>query len=200
MPHAKRPTVFLFLSAFVGLLVSAILAFVNTVQRHANHLLSMSLHYLVAPCAYLYVRSVLHEEIRFHRFDWLYFVPFGPHTLALLPFLPHSAACKFHYLQLLLVDMAGVTKQQEGLLPACYQPVLKFGLGTAYGRLQGRRLWRFGRQAPAARRTPPRKRGPAALAARVYTAQPAPLSARAAGQAAAAGWHLRSHFRRFGAG
>ena len=183
MPHAELLTVFMFLSAFVGLLVSVILAFVNTVQRHANRLLSVSLfsvslfaltsallinhsiflvphlfranmplHYLVAPCAYLYVRSVLHKEIRFHRFDWLYFVPFGFHTLELLPFLLHSADYKVHYLQQLLVDVAGVTKQQEGLLPAYYHPVLKFGFGTAFVLLQGRLLWRFERQAPAAHR------------------------------------------------
>ena len=183
MPHAELLTVFMFLSAFIGLLVSAILAFVNTVQRHANRLLSVSLfsvalfaltsallinhtiflvphlfrvnmplHYLVAPCAYLYVRSVLYQEIRFRRFDWLYFVPFGLHTLELLPFLLHSAAYKFHYLQQLLVDVAGVTKQQEGLLPAYYHPVLKFILGTAYALLQGRLLWQFSRRAPAAHR------------------------------------------------
>lgn len=183
MPHAELLTVFMFLSAFVGLLVSVILTFVNTVQRHANRLLSVSLfsvslfaltsalllnhtiflvphlfranmplHYLVAPCAYLYVRSVLYKEIRFHRFDWLYFVPFGLHTLELLPFLLHSADYKVHYLQQLLVDVAGVTKQQEGLLPAYYHPVLKFGLGTAYVLLQGRLLWRFERQVPAAHR------------------------------------------------
>ena len=183
MPHAELLTVFLFLSAFVGLLVSVILAFVNTVQRHANRLLSVSLlgvalfaltsallvnhaifrvphlfrlnmplHYLVAPCAYLYVRAVLNREIRFRRFDWLYFVPFGLHTLELLPFLLHSASYKVQYLQRLLVDVAGVSKQQEGLLPAYYHPVLKFGLGTAYGLVQGRLLWQVERRTPAARR------------------------------------------------
>lgn len=183
MPYAELLTVFTLLSAFVGLLVSAILAFVNTVERHASRLLSaslfgvalfaltsallishtiflvphlfrvnMPLHYLVAPCAYLYVRAVLNQETRFRRFDWLYFVPFGLHTLELLPFLLHSAAYKFHYLQVLLVDVASVTKQQEGLLPAYYHPVLKFTLGTAYGLMQGRLLWQFVRRAPAARR------------------------------------------------
>ncbi len=183
MPHAELLTVFMFLSAFIGLLVSVILAFINTVQRHANRLLSVSLfsvalfaltsallinhaifvvphlfrvnmplHYLVAPCAYLYVRSVLNQEIRFRRFDWLFFVPFGLHTLELLPFLLHGTAYKLHYLQLLLVDVAGVTKQQEGLLPAYYHPVLKFGLGTAYGLMQGRLLWQFSRREPATRR------------------------------------------------
>ena len=48
--------------------------------------------------------------------------------------------------------MAGVTKQQQGLLPDYYHPVLKFGLGTAYGLLQGRLLWRFERQTPSAHR------------------------------------------------
>ncbi|AWM32551.1 helix-turn-helix domain-containing protein [Hymenobacter nivis] len=182
MPHAELLMVFMFLSAFVGLLVSAILAFVNNVQRHANRLLGVSLfsvalfaltsallinhaifvvphlfrvnmplHYLVAPCAYLYVRSVLNQELRFRRFDWLFFIPFGLHTLELLPFLLHGTAYKVHYLQLLLVDVAGVTKQQEGLLPAYYHPVLKFGLGTAYGLMQGRLLWQFSRRVPATR-------------------------------------------------
>ena len=171
MPLAEPLTLLMFLSAFIGTLVSIILAFVNTVQRHANRLLSVSLvsvalfaltsallinhsiflvphlfrlnmplHYLVAPCAYLYVRAVLYQEIRFRPYDWLFFIPFGLHTLELLPFLLHSAAYKFHYLERLLVDVAGVTKQQEGLLPAYYHPVLKFVVGTAYVGLQWRLL------------------------------------------------------------
>lgn len=177
MPYAEPLTLLMFLSAFIGTLVSFILVFVNTVQRHANRLLSaslfsvtlfaltsallinhfifvvphlfrvsMPLHYLVAPCAYLYVRSVLYQEVRFHRFDWLHFVPFGLHTLELLPFLLHNAAYKYQYLQLLLVDVAGVTKQQEGLLPGYYHPVLKFVIGTGYVLLQARLLWRFSRR------------------------------------------------------
>ena len=127
MPFAEPLTLLMFLSAFLGTLVSSILAFVSPVQRHANRLLSVSLfsvalfaltsallinhsifliphlfrlnmplHYLVAPCAYLYVRAVLYQETRFRPTDWLYFVPFGLHTLELLPFLLHSAAYKFH--------------------------------------------------------------------------------------------------------
>lgn len=183
LPHAELLTVFMFLCAFVGTLVSLILAFGGPVPRHANRLLSgslfsvalfaltsallinhsiflvphlfrvnMPLHYLVAPCAYLYVRAVLYQETRFRRFDWLFFVPFGLHTLELLPFLLHGAAYKVHYLARLLVDVAGVTKQQEGLLPAYYHPVLKFVYGTAYVLLQWRLLRQFGRRADPARR------------------------------------------------
>lgn len=183
MPYAEQLTLLMFLSVFIGTLVSFILAFVNTAQRHANRLLSVSLfsvvlfaltsallinhsiflvpylfrvnmplHYLVAPCAYLYVRAVLYQEIRFHRFDWLHFVPFGLHTLELLPFLLHSAAYKFHYLQVLLVDIAGITKQQEGLLPGYYHPVLKFVIGTGYVLLQWRLLWQIGRPTASAPR------------------------------------------------
>ncbi|MBC7923897.1 MAG: AraC family transcriptional regulator [Ferruginibacter sp.] len=180
MPYADLLTVLMFLSAFIGTLVSIILAFVNTVQRHANRLLSVSLfsvalftltsallinhaiflvphlfrvnmplHYLVAPCAYLYVRSVLYQEIRFRRYDWLHFVPFGLHTLELLPFLLHSAQYKFQYLQQLMVDIPGVIKQQEGLLPDYYHPVLKFILGNGYVWMQWRLIRRFARQTPA---------------------------------------------------
>lgn len=183
MPYAEPLTLLMFLSAFIGTLVSGILAFVNTVQRHANRLLGVSLfsvalfaltsgllinhsiflvphlfrlnmplHYLVAPCAYLYVRAVLYQEIRFRRYDWLFFIPFGLHTLELLPFLLHSAAYKFQYLERLLVDIAGVTKQQEGLLPAYYHPVLKFAAGTAYAGLQWQLLRRFSRQTASASR------------------------------------------------
>ncbi|SFP95174.1 hypothetical protein SAMN04515668_0943 [Hymenobacter arizonensis] len=182
MPYAEPLTLLMFLSAFIGTLVSFILAFVNPVPRHASRLLSVSLfsvalfaltsallinhsiflvphlfrlnmplHYLVAPCAYLYVRAVLQQEARFRRLDWLHFVPFGLHALELLPFLLHSAAYKHEYLQLLLVDIAGVTKQQEGLLPGYYHPVLKFVLGTSYVLLQWRLLWRFGQTGRKAR-------------------------------------------------
>ncbi|NVO33386.1 helix-turn-helix domain-containing protein [Hymenobacter lapidiphilus] len=183
MDHAELLTVFMFVCAFVGTLVSLILAFVSPVLRHANRLLSVSLfsvalfaltsallinhsiflvphlfrvnmplHYLVAPCAYLYVRAVLYREIGFRRFDWLFFVPFGLHTLELLPFLLHSAAYKYQYLEGLLVDVAGVTKQREGLLPAYYHPVLKMVFGTAFVLLQWRLLWQFSRRAGAASR------------------------------------------------
>ncbi|WP_223649571.1 AraC family transcriptional regulator [Hymenobacter psoromatis] len=183
LAHAELLTVFMFLGAFIGTLVSLILAFGSPVPRHANRLLSVSLfsvalfaltsallinhaiflvphlfrvnmplHYLVAPCAYLYVRAVLYQETRFRRFDWLFFVPFGLHTLELLPFLLHGAAYKVHYLQRLLVDVAGVAKQQEGLLPAYYHPVLKFGYGTACVVLQWRLLGQFSRRADRASR------------------------------------------------
>ena len=183
MPFAEPLTLLMFLSAFIGTLVSLILAFVSTGQRHANRLLSVSLfsvalfaltsallinhsiflvphlfrvnmplHYLVAPCAYLYVRAVLYQETRFRRYDWLYFIPFGLHALELLPFLLHSAAYKFQYLERLLVDVAGVTKQREGLLPAYYHPVLKFALGTAFVLLQWRLLRQFSRLTTAAGR------------------------------------------------
>ena len=179
MPYADILTILMFLSAFIGLLVSSILAFMNTAPPHANRLLSVSLfsvvlftfmsalminhaifrvpylfrlnmplHYLVAPCAYLYVRAVLYQEIRFRRYDWLHFVPFGLHALELMPFLLHSVAYKLEYLQQLLVDVAGVTKQKEGLLPDYYHPVIKFLLGNGYVFLQWRLIRRFGRQAP----------------------------------------------------
>lgn len=174
MPYAGALTHLMFLSAFIGLLVSVILAYVNTVQRHANRLLSLSLfsvaffalnsallinhsifvvphlfrlsmplQYLVAPCAYLYVRSVLYQETRFHRSDWLHFVPFGLHTVELLPFLLHSSTYKLQYLHQIMADIPSVVKQQEGLLPGYYHPVLKFILGTGYVLLQWRLLWQF---------------------------------------------------------
>ncbi|QMU26502.1 helix-turn-helix domain-containing protein [Adhaeribacter radiodurans] len=105
--------------------------------------INMPLHYLVAPCAYLYVRAVLYQESKFQRLDWLHFVPFLLHTGELLPFMLHSAAYKLTYLQQLLVDVDGVTKQKEGLLPDYYHPVLKFMIGNVYVVLQWQLIRRF---------------------------------------------------------
>ena len=177
MPYAEFLANLMFLSTFIGLLVSIILVGVNKVQSYSNFLLSLSLfsvtlftltsallinhaifqvphlfrinmplHYLVAPCAYLYVRSVLYQENNFRRYDWLHFVPFILHTIELFPFLSHSAAYKLEYLQQLLVDVDGVTKQKEGMLPDYYHPVIKFMLGSFYVLLQWQLIRRFNHQ------------------------------------------------------
>lgn len=47
---------------------------------------------------------------------------------------------------------AGVTKQQEGLLPSYYHPVLILAIGTSYGLLQRWLLRQFARPAPVPHR------------------------------------------------
>jgi AraC-like DNA-binding protein len=174
LPYAYLLTILMFLSAFIGMLASVILAFVNKVQPLANRLLGISLfgvsyfaiisallvnhaigevphlfrtaaplQYLVAPCAYLYVRTVLYQESHLRRYDWLHFVPFFLHVIELTPFFLHSAEYKSHYLQFLSTISMGAIKQQEGWLPAYYHPVLKFLLGNAYVLLQWRLIRQF---------------------------------------------------------
>ena len=39
-------------------------------------IIAKSIIYLVAPCAYLYIRNIFEPENRYRKFDWIHFVPF----------------------------------------------------------------------------------------------------------------------------
>src|ERR1700749_3402275 len=38
--------------------------------------IAKSIIYLVAPCAYLYIRNIFHPNYAYTKFDWIHFVPF----------------------------------------------------------------------------------------------------------------------------
>ena len=136
--HASRLLGISLLSVAFFAVVSALL--INHAIVQVPHLFRTAapLQYLMAPCAYLYVRAVLYRESRFHRYDWLHFVPFVVHTIELMPFLLLSAEYKLEYLQQLSAVPMGVVRQQEGWLPAYYHPLLKFALSSGYVWLQWR--------------------------------------------------------------
>src|SRR5262245_55893628 len=52
------------------------------------------LYYLGPPCAYLYMRSVIMNETRFRKWDWLHFLPAILHVIDLLPFYFADAETK----------------------------------------------------------------------------------------------------------
>ncbi|GAB3036940.1 AraC family transcriptional regulator [Spirosoma pulveris] len=145
-PHASRLLALTLFSMAWFTLVSALL--LNHAIFQFPHLFRSSapVQYLIAPCAYLYLRAVVRQETRFGRYDWLHFVPAALHMLELLPFYAMGTAEKTRYLQVLLTDLQSVVKQQEGWLPAYYHITLKCIQGSIYFVFQWRLLSRFKQQ------------------------------------------------------
>ena len=46
-------------------------------------IIAKSIIYLIAPCAYLYIRNIFHPSNQYRKYDWLNFVPFALVLLAL---------------------------------------------------------------------------------------------------------------------
>jgi AraC-like DNA-binding protein len=142
-PFANRLLALSLFSVAVFSLVSALLINHYIFQVPHAFRVGAPFQYLMAPCAYLYVRAVLQSESRFRTYDWLHFVPFVLHTAELMPFFLQTTASKLNYLQNLLIDLQGVIKMKEGLLPDYYHALLKFIQGNIYVSLQWYLIWRF---------------------------------------------------------
>lgn len=135
-----------FLSVAIFAIVSALL--INHAIFFVPHAFRIGapFQYLFAPLAYLYVRSVLYKETCFRTYDWLHFIPFFLHTAELMPFYLQSAQYKLYYLKQLLIDIQGVIKLQEAILPVYYHAILKFVQGNIYVLLQWQLIWQFSRK------------------------------------------------------
>ncbi|MEY2902284.1 MAG: hypothetical protein RLY89_1390 [Bacteroidota bacterium] len=123
--HSKRMLI-------VVLLVLALLNF-NGVFFHAGlyliypwfHKIPIPFSLLVAPTAYLYVRSVLKGELKFKKYDWLLILPSILFAINLLPyyFLPNVE--KKIYLLEYYKQSALRSSDGEGMLPAFVFPFLR---------------------------------------------------------------------------
>ncbi len=88
--------------------------------------------YLIAPFAYLYVRSLLYQEIWFRPYDWIHLLPFGLHALELIPFFLLSAEEKRALLEILLNQKELMAQFNEGILPPYAHQMAKTGIGLIY--------------------------------------------------------------------
>jgi AraC-like DNA-binding protein len=121
--------------------------------------------YLVAPTAFLYVRSVLKEERSFNLLDSIHFLPALLHFLELIPFYIESAETKTRILEVVLanpdfsLDLSVDTKMRilegvlanpdyslafyKGILPLNWHAFIKNLLGLIYLGLQAFLIWDY---------------------------------------------------------
>ena len=81
--------------------------------------------FLIAPLGYLYVRSVLFNEVAFKKMDFLHALPFLFFTLNYLPFFASSTESKLAILNATLLDRNEAVTTQLGLLPESFFYVLR---------------------------------------------------------------------------
>ena len=88
--------------------------------------------YIIAPAAFLYVRTVLLEERKFKYIDIIHFLPAMLHTVELLPFFFKSAEIKIDILKGIYKNPDYSLAMNEGLLPVNVHSFLKTGIGLVY--------------------------------------------------------------------
>jgi AraC-like DNA-binding protein len=78
------------------------------------------LYYLIGPCAYLYVRSIIRDESRFRKWDWLHFLPAILHFIELIPFYLADAETKKQVVEAITRKFNNSYQKASGLIPALW--------------------------------------------------------------------------------
>ncbi len=92
--------------------------------------------YLIAPAAFLYVRTVFNEEESFQLLDALHFIPALFHFLELIPFFLKSAETKKSILEIIFIDPDYSLALSEGILAQNWHAFLKTIIGLVYFSFQ----------------------------------------------------------------
>jgi AraC-like DNA-binding protein len=129
---------FAFLMFVSGLISSGLIIKVPHFFRTASPVI-----YLIAPTAFLYVRSVLKEERSFNLLDSIHFLPALFHFLELVPFYIESAETKMRILEMVLANPDYSLALYEGILPLNWHAFLKTSLGLIYFGFQVFLVWNY---------------------------------------------------------
>jgi AraC-like DNA-binding protein len=91
------------------------------------------LYYLIAPCAYLYVRGIIMDERRFRKWDWLHFLPAMLHFVDLIPFYVSDIETKRQAVMAAIRDFnTGYAKGSGFIIPAIWHFILRPLQGLIY--------------------------------------------------------------------
>lgn len=90
------------------------------------------LYYLLLPCCYLYVRSIVSNESALKKWDWLHFLPALLHLVEMMPFYFTSQEYRKELTRQLPLEPEKLLELDEGLLPPNYHSVLRFIQGSIY--------------------------------------------------------------------
>ncbi|MBB5439289.1 AraC-like DNA-binding protein [Pedobacter sp. AK017] len=90
------------------------------------------LYYLIPCCSYLYVRSVLLDEIKFRKYDWLHFIPAILNVVDLLPYYFADAETKRAVADAIVNNFNMSYQKGSGIVPAFWHFQLRWILGIVY--------------------------------------------------------------------
>lgn len=83
------------------------------------------LYYLIGPCSYLYVRSIIMDERRFRKWDWLHFLPAILHFIDLIPFYFADAETKRQVIREIGGRFNESYPKGSGLIPATWHVLFR---------------------------------------------------------------------------
>lgn len=94
------------------------------------------LYYLIPPCSYLYVRSILLDQTRLKKYDWLHFIPAFLNFIDLLPYYFSDIETK-RAVATAIADNFNLSYQRgSGIIPAFWHFQLRWFSGIVYLILQ----------------------------------------------------------------
>lgn len=90
----------------------------------------------ISPLAYLYVRTVLEQEYRFKKYDFLLFIPIVVYAATFIPYYLLPASEKLVFIRRILADRNLITLEPEGLLPLGWGWMFRAGYSFILAILQ----------------------------------------------------------------
>lgn len=109
------------------LLITGFLKFVPWIYR-----IGSPFYYLIPCCSYLYVRSVLLDETKFRKYDWLHFIPAVLNVIDLLPFYFADMETKRAVANAVTNNFNMSYQKGAGFVPAFWHFQLRWILGIIY--------------------------------------------------------------------
>lgn len=89
--------------------------------------------FLPAAFSFLYLRSVLNQEYRFRRHDWLFFVPAFLYLLSMLPFYLQPVSVKMELIKQIVANNDLIAQEPENIMPGGFSTLARtfYGIGTS---------------------------------------------------------------------
>jgi PAS domain-containing protein len=101
--------------------------------------------YLVPPISFVFFRSLLNNETKFKRWDWLHLLPFLFHVIELTPFFLNGRTLNPHEFDI-VTKAYKISLVSEGLLPKQAHVILKFLSMVIYAIFSVRLYFKFKNQ------------------------------------------------------
>jgi hypothetical protein len=99
------------------------------------------------PLAYLYVRTVLEQEFRFKKYDFLFFVPIVVYAVSFAPYYFLSADEKLIYIRQILADRNLIALEPDGRLPLGWGWIFRSVYSFLFGLAQFKLLFDYRKRA-----------------------------------------------------
>lgn len=101
------------------------------------------LYYLIPCCSYLYTRSILLDETRLRKYDWLHFIPAIINIIDLLPFYFADIETKRAVADAIVSNFNMSYQKGSGFIPAFWHFQLRWIIGIIYLIFQWLLLYRI---------------------------------------------------------